>query len=61
VRPDNEALAELSGAVIHTIIDTYPDVQSYGFPLGTEWNGWVDAYEWAAGTGQTVRSSEAAR
>jgi hypothetical protein len=47
VRPDNAALAELSGAVIRTIIDTYPEAESYGFPLGTEWNGWVDAYEWA--------------
>ena len=47
VRPDNEALAELSGAVIRTIVDTYPEAESYGFPLGTEWNGWVDAYEWA--------------
>ncbi|OHB79210.1 MAG: hypothetical protein A2W31_00180 [Planctomycetes bacterium RBG_16_64_10] len=47
VRPDNQALSELSGAVIRTIIDTYAEADSYGFPLGTEWNGWVDAYEWA--------------
>ncbi len=33
--------------MIRTIVDTYAEADSYGFPLGTEWNGWVDAYEWA--------------
>lgn len=47
VRPDNPALADLAGMVIRTTIDTYPEAHSYGFPLGTEWNGWVDAYAWA--------------
>jgi hypothetical protein len=47
IRPDNAALADLSGAVIRTIIDKFPDATSYGFPLGTESNGWVEAYQWA--------------
>ncbi|MFV2070350.1 MAG: hypothetical protein ACC645_25570, partial [Pirellulales bacterium] len=47
VRPDDPALAEISGTVIRTILDEYADADSYGFPVGTEWNGWIDAYEWA--------------
>lgn len=47
VRPDNAALAEIAGTVIRTILDEYDDADSYGFPVGTEWNGWIDAYEWA--------------
>ena len=47
VRPDNEALSAIAGSVVRSIVDTYPEAASYGFPVGTEWNGWVDAYEWA--------------
>jgi hypothetical protein len=47
VRPDNPELVEIAGTVIRTILDEYPEADSYGFPVGTEWNGWIDAYEWA--------------
>ncbi len=47
VRPDNPELAQLAGSVIRTILDEYADADSYGFPVGTEWNGWIGAYEWA--------------
>lgn len=47
VRPDNEALLALAGSVIRSTVGTYPEAASYGFPVGTEWNGWVDAYDWA--------------
>jgi glycosyl hydrolase family 67 len=47
VRPDNPVLAEISGTVIRSILDEYADADSYGFPVGTEWNGWIGAYEWA--------------
>jgi hypothetical protein len=33
--------------VIRTIVDTYPEAESYGFPAGTEWRSWVDLYAWA--------------
>jgi alpha-L-fucosidase 2 len=46
-RPDSEQLLALSGAVIRTMIDTYPEADSYGFPVGTEWRSWIDLYEWA--------------
>ena len=46
-RPDSEQLRVLSGAVIRTMIDTYPEADSYGFPVGTEWRSWVDLHEWA--------------
>jgi hypothetical protein len=46
-RPDNPDLAEIAGTVIRTIIDEYPDADSYGFPVGTEWPSWVDLYQWA--------------
>jgi hypothetical protein len=47
VRPDNADLLKLSGTVIRTIIDTYPEADSYGFPVGTEWRSWTDLYAWA--------------
>lgn len=47
VRPDNPVLNEVAGAVLKTIVDTYPEADSYGFPLGTEWPSWIDLYEWA--------------
>jgi hypothetical protein len=46
-RPDSEQLRALSGAVIRTMIDTYPEADSYGFPVGTEWRSWVDLHAWA--------------
>jgi hypothetical protein len=46
-RPDNPDLAEIAGAIITTMINEYPDVASYGFPVGTEWPSWIDLYEWA--------------
>lgn len=46
VRPDNEPLSAIAGSVIRSIVDSYPEAASYGFPVGTEWNGWVDAYAW---------------
>lgn len=47
VRPDDPVLAEIAGTVAKTIIDEYPDADSYGFPVGTEWRGWVDQYQWS--------------
>jgi hypothetical protein len=46
-RPDNPELAEIAGTVIRTIIDTYPEADSYGFPVGTEWPSWIDLYDFA--------------
>lgn len=47
VRPDDADLVRLAGVKLRTIVDTYPDLHSYGFPAGTESRSWVDAYEWA--------------
>jgi len=47
VRPDDPRLEDIAGTVIRTIIDTYPEADSYGFPAGTEWRSWVDLYAWA--------------
>lgn len=47
VLPDNVQLSAIAGSVIRSIVDTYPDAGSYGFPVGTEWNSWIDAYAWA--------------
>jgi hypothetical protein len=47
VRPDDPVLHEIAGSVAKTIIDEYPDADSYGFPVGTEWRGWVDQYQWS--------------
>jgi len=47
VRPDNPILAEIAGSVVRTIIDEYPDADSYGFPVGTEWPSWLALYDWA--------------
>ncbi len=47
VRPDSPELADIAGTVIRTIINTYPDAEPYGFPVGTEWRSWTDLYEWA--------------
>jgi len=46
-RPDDPELAEIAGTVIKTILDSYPDAVSYGFPVGTEWPSWIDLYEFA--------------
>ncbi|MCF6286373.1 MAG: hypothetical protein L3K26_14450, partial [Candidatus Hydrogenedentes bacterium] len=47
VRPDNEKLTAFASAVIRKIIDEFPEMQAYGFPVGTEWPGWIAQYEWA--------------
>jgi hypothetical protein len=47
VRPDNPDLMEVAGTVLKTLVDTFSDVDSYGFPVGTEWPSWVDLYAWA--------------
>lgn len=47
VRPDNRDLQEIAGTVIRTMIDTYPECVSYGFPVGTEWRSWTELYDWA--------------
>lgn len=46
-RPDDPELAEIAGTVIRTILDTYPEADSYGFPVGTEWPSWIDLYQFA--------------
>lgn len=46
-RPDNQDLNEIAGTVRRTIVNTYPEATSYGFPVGTEWPSWIDLYEWA--------------
>jgi hypothetical protein len=46
-RPDDPRLENIAGAVIRTIIDTYPEADSYGFPAGTEWRSWGELYAWA--------------
>lgn len=47
VRPDHPDLVKISGTKLRTVIDTYPQLHSYGFPAGTESRSWVDAYEWS--------------
>jgi len=46
-RPDNPDLTEIGGTVIRTMLNEFPDVDSHGFPLSTEWPSWIDLYEWA--------------
>lgn len=46
-RPDDPDLVDVAGTVIRTIIDTYPEADSYGFPVGTEWPSWIELYEFA--------------
>ena len=46
-RPDDPKLAAISAAVIRAVINEFPEVASYGFPVGTEWPSWIDLYEWA--------------
>lgn len=47
VRPDNPVLIDVAGTILKTVIDTFPDAGSYGFPVGTEWPSWIDLYQWA--------------
>ncbi|MFA6241294.1 MAG: alpha-glucuronidase family glycosyl hydrolase [Candidatus Hydrogenedentales bacterium] len=47
VLPDNPELKAIAGMVLRSIVDTYPEVDTYGFPVGTEWPSWVDLYEWS--------------
>jgi hypothetical protein len=47
VRPDNAELTAFASTVVRKIIDEFPEMQAYGFPVGTEWPGWVAQYEWA--------------
>lgn len=44
VRPDNPDLIEVAGTVLKTLVDTFPEADSYGFPVGTEWPSWIDLY-----------------
>ncbi len=45
VRPDNPVLIDVAGTILRMLVDTYPDIDSYGFPVGTEWPSWIDLYE----------------
>ena len=45
VRPDNPVLIDVAGTILRTLVDTYPDIDSYGFPVGTEWPSWIDLYQ----------------
>jgi len=47
VQPDNPQLTAFASTVIRKIVDEFPEMQAYGFPVGTEWPGWIDQYEWA--------------
>ncbi len=47
VRPDNPDLLRVAGSVLRTLLSTYNEVDSYGFPAGTEWPSWIDLYTWA--------------
>jgi len=47
VRPDNPQLVDLAGTILKTLVDTFPELDSYGFPVGTEWPSWIDLYQWA--------------
>lgn len=47
VRPDNPDLVAVAGAVLRDLVDTFPEADSYGFPVGTEWPSWIDLYAWA--------------
>jgi hypothetical protein len=47
VRPDDPAVTEIGATLLRTILDTYPDCDSYGFAVGTESPSWVGLYEWA--------------
>ncbi len=45
VHPDNPALIDVAGTVLKTLVDTFPESDSYGFPVGTEWPSWINLYE----------------
>jgi hypothetical protein len=47
VRPDNPILIDVAGTVLRTLVDTFPEADSYGFPVGTEWPSWIDLYQTA--------------
>ena len=47
VLPDNPELKAIAGTVLRAIVDTYPDADSYGFPVNTESPSWVELYETA--------------
>jgi|GEM_PF-310642 len=44
VLPDNPDLVDVAGTILRTIVDTFPEIDSYGFPVGTEWPSWTDLY-----------------
>jgi hypothetical protein len=46
-RPDNPELLDIGGTVIRTILNEFPEIDSDGFPVGTEWPSWVELYPWA--------------
>jgi hypothetical protein len=47
VRPDNAELTAFASTVVRKIVNEFPEMQAYGFPVGTEWPGWIAQYEWA--------------
>jgi len=46
VKPDDQDLADVAGAVIKTAINTYPDSDLYTFGM-PEHRAWTERYEWA--------------
>lgn len=44
VRPDNPDLIDVAGTVLRTLVNTFPEADSYGFPVGTEWPSWIELY-----------------
>ncbi|MBN1341337.1 MAG: hypothetical protein JXQ73_01580 [Phycisphaerae bacterium] len=46
-KPDDPALNEIAAEIIKAVINEYPEIASYGFPVGTEWPSWIELYEWA--------------
>ncbi len=44
VRPDNPELLDVAGTILRTLVGTFPEIDSYGFPVGTEWPSWIDLY-----------------
>lgn len=45
VRPDDPHLLEVAGIILKTLVDTFPEIDSYGYPAGTEWPSWIELYQ----------------
>jgi len=45
VRPDDPRLLEVAGIILKTLVDTFPEIDSYGYPAGTEWPSWIELYQ----------------